>query len=205
MLTPHGGGAQVIQTRTTDLYGIAWLGPVGQLNPGTAYSVQAFFGPGGPLALAGDPIYQSSAEAAAVSVLNQQIVFKSSPPAHPVSGGRYFVAAAGGASGKPVVFSIDAGSTAGACSISRATVHFIGAGTCLIDANQAGDSNYLPAPQAQQQLTIVHGHCFAESVPTGWGVVPGGCGCGRVRQGDRWGNPGGCRRGRQWEPPHRRS
>ena len=203
VLTPHGGGAQVIQTRTTDLYGIAWLGPVGQLNPGTAYSVQAFFGPGGPLALAGDPIYQSSASGA-VSVLNQQIVFTSSPPAHPVSGGRYFVAAAGGASGKPVVFSIDAGSTAGACSISRATVHFIGAGTCLIDANQAGDSNYLPAPQAQQQLTIVAGHCVGEPDRTGWGVVPPGCGCLRDRQRDRWGNHGGCRRERQWEPPHRR-
>ena len=203
VLTPQGGGAQVIQTRITDLYGHAWLGPVTQLTPGIAYSVQAFFGPGGPLALASDPIYQSSASGTA-SVVSQHIAFTTSPPAHPVVGRSYTLAATGGASGKPVVFSIDAGSTAGACSVSRATVFFTGAGTCLIDANQAGDSRYLPAPQAQQQLTIVAGHCIGDPDRTGWGVVPAGCGCGRDRQRDRWGNPGRCRRERQREPPRRR-
>jgi len=202
VITPHGGGAQVIQTRMTDLYGNAWLGPVTQLSPGTAYSVKAYFGSGGPLALPADPIYQNSASGMA-SVVSQQITFTTSPPAHPVTGGRYTVAARGGRSGEPVLFSIDAGSTAGACSISRATVHFTGGGTCLIDATQAGDSNYLPAAQAQQQLTIVAGHCFRKPDHSGWGVVPAGCACGRDPDRDRWGNPGRCRRS-QWEPPHRR-
>src|ERR1019366_9570057 len=64
------------------------------------------------------------------------------------------VTASGGPSGNAVTFSIDAASTAGACSISAANVSFTGAGACVIDANQAGDANYTAAPQAQQPLTI---------------------------------------------------
>lgn len=46
-------------------------------------------------------------------------------------------AASGGASGNPVVFSIDGSSGAGVCSISSGTVSFTGVGTCVIDAEQA--------------------------------------------------------------------
>ena len=85
---------------------------------------------------------------------SQAISFTSTPPAHPVFGGSYTVAATGGASGNPVVFSIDASSQPGACSIQGSTVSFTGVGLCVIDANQAGNSGYQAAPQVQQKLSI---------------------------------------------------
>jgi hypothetical protein len=85
---------------------------------------------------------------------SQAITFTSTPPAHPTVGGTYTVAAKGGASGQPVVFSIDGASTFWACSVSGATVSFLEPGTCVIDANQAGTSSYRAAPQAQQSFTI---------------------------------------------------
>lgn len=59
--------------------------------------------------------------------------------------------ATGGASGNPVVYNIDSSSTSG-CTYSPATgfVTFLApAGTCIIDANQAGNATYAAAPQAQ--------------------------------------------------------
>jgi hypothetical protein len=52
------------------------------------------------------------------------------------------------------VLTIDAASAAGSCSINGNTVSFDLAGSCIIDANQAGSTNYLPALQAQQKLVI---------------------------------------------------
>ena len=43
------------------------------------------------------------------------------------------------------------------CTISGSTVSFIGAGTCVIDANQAGNGNYNAAPQAQQSFAVGKG------------------------------------------------
>jgi CSLREA domain-containing protein len=55
VLTPAGGGSPIVQTAITALDGVATLGGVPGLTPG-AYSVQAFFGPGAPIALPADPI-----------------------------------------------------------------------------------------------------------------------------------------------------
>ena len=84
----------------------------------------------------------------------QTITFTSTPPAHPVFGGSYRVTATGGGSGNPVVFSVDSSSTQGACSVSDSTVSFTGVGSCVIDANQAGNSEYSAAPQVHQSLSI---------------------------------------------------
>jgi hypothetical protein len=84
----------------------------------------------------------------------QAITFTSTPPANPTVGGTYTVSATGGGSGNPVTFSIDSSSTSGACSIPGTTVSFTGAGTCVIDANQAGNANYSAAPQVQQSFSI---------------------------------------------------
>jgi hypothetical protein len=40
------------------------------------------------------------------------------------------------------------------CTISGATVSFIGTGTCTIDATQAGNGEYQPAAQATQSFTV---------------------------------------------------
>ena len=83
----------------------------------------------------------------------QMIAFTSIPPADPLYGGSYVVSATA-TSKLPVRFSIDPSSTTGACSVSSATVSFTGLGTCVIDADQAGNSDWNPAPQVQQTLTI---------------------------------------------------
>jgi len=57
------------------------------------------------------------------------------------------VTATGGASGNAVTFR-----TTSACTVSGAKVSFIGVGKCIIDANQAGDADYLTAAQATQRL-----------------------------------------------------
>ena len=40
------------------------------------------------------------------------------------------------------------------CTINNDMVSFIGAGTCTIDANQGGDLNYAPAPEAHQSFSV---------------------------------------------------
>jgi hypothetical protein len=60
---------------------------------------------------------------------------------------------ASASSGDTVVFTIDASST-GTGSISDNTLTVTGAGTLVLDANQAGNSNYNAAPQVQQTLVV---------------------------------------------------
>jgi hypothetical protein len=55
-----------------------------------------------------------------------------------------------------VSFSIAAAS-AGVCSISGATVSMVGAGTCVVNANQAGNASYAAASQVQQSFAVAKG------------------------------------------------
>lgn len=91
-----------------------------------------------------------------VDSLGQTITFTSTPPSpvH-IHSPDYVVSATGGGSGEPVLFSIDASSGAGVCSISGSTVSFLSvAGICVVNANQAGNAQYAAAPQAQQTITV---------------------------------------------------
>ena len=83
----------------------------------------------------------------------QVIIFTSSAPSGAFAGGSYTVTATGGASGNPVTFTVDPSATS-VCSILGSIVSLIGGGTCVIDANQAGNASYLPAPRAQQSFTV---------------------------------------------------
>jgi len=88
---------------------------------------------------------------------SQTITFTSTgPSAATVGGSPYTVSGAGGESHNAVTFTIDA-SSASVCAVSGTTVSFIGAGTCTIDANQAGNSNYNAAPQEVQSFTVGRG------------------------------------------------
>jgi hypothetical protein len=90
----------------------------------------------------------------AVGMGSQAITFTSTPPASPTVGGpTYNVTATGGGSGNPVTFTIDATATT-VCSIVGSTVSFLTTGTCVIDADQAGDANYNAAPQAVQSFGV---------------------------------------------------
>jgi hypothetical protein len=51
-----------------------------------------------------------------------------------------------------VVFSTDPSSSG--CGLASGVVKFAGIGTCVIDANQAGNTTYAAAPQVQQRFTI---------------------------------------------------
>jgi MBG domain (YGX type)/Glycine rich protein len=87
--------------------------------------------------------------------VSQTVAFTSTPPSPAVYGGSYTPTATGGASGNPVVFSIDP-SSGGVCSLNSAgTITFTGAGTCVIDANQAGNSDYNAAAQQRQSFTVL--------------------------------------------------
>lgn len=83
----------------------------------------------------------------------QTISFTSTAPTNAAAGGIYTVTATA-SSGLTVTFSIDAASTAGACTIAGNVVTFTGAGNCLIDANQAGNATYAAAPQVQQAILV---------------------------------------------------
>ncbi len=77
-----------------------------------------------------------------------------SNPSAPVIaiGTTFTVSATGGASGNPVTFSTQ---TSAACTVGGAqstTVTIVGAGTCTIAANQAGNTNYLAAPQVTRSF-----------------------------------------------------
>jgi hypothetical protein len=75
-------------------------------------------------------------------------------PASGTAGGSATLSATGGGSGNPVVFSVDAASGPGVCTVSGTTVTYTAAGRCVIDANQAGAGTYAPAPQVQQTITV---------------------------------------------------
>jgi len=81
------------------------------------------------------------------------VTFTTTPPAVASVGATYPVAAVGGPSGQPVVLSVDPAATS-VCALVRSTVTFGAAGSCVIDANQAGTATYAPAPQAQQVITV---------------------------------------------------
>ena len=102
-------------------------------------------------------------------VRSQTITFTSSPPSSATVGGTYTQTATGGGSGNPVTFSIDTSSTSGACSISGAKVSFTGTGTCVIDANQAGNRTYAAASQVRQTITVA----AAKSSSTAMGAYAG--------------------------------
>jgi len=122
---------------------------------------------------AGNGSYNAAAQvqqAIGVGASSQAISFTSAAPSNPLVGATYTVSATGGASGNAVTFTIDASSTSGACTISGSTVSFTGAGTCVVDANQAGNANYSAAVQIQQTIGVGKGAqtlAFTSSAPSG--------------------------------------
>ena len=88
-----------------------------------------------------------------VTATPQTIAFTSPAPVNAKVGGATYAATAQATSSLPVTLTIDAASGA-VCAINAGTVSFIGIGSCTIDANQAGDAIFAPAPQVQQSFTV---------------------------------------------------
>jgi hypothetical protein len=87
----------------------------------------------------------------------QTITF--SAPTSALFGSTLTLSATGGGSGNPVVFSLDSSSTLGACALSGANdsvVTFTGSGNCVIDANQAGNNDYLAATTVTVKISVTY-------------------------------------------------
>ncbi|MUP39185.1 MBG domain-containing protein, partial [Labilibaculum euxinus] len=88
-----------------------------------------------------------------ITIASQIIIFN--PLGTKVYGDAPFtISATGGISGNPVVF-ISSDQNVAVCSgVNGEIVNIIGVGTCMINANQAGNSNFNPAIQVSQILTV---------------------------------------------------
>jgi serine/threonine-protein kinase len=102
---------------------------------------------------AGNTDYLAAAQVKRTIEVQTQVISFTALAAGSV-GGSATLSATGGASGNPVVFSVDASSGAGVCSVSAGKVSYLAAGSCVIDANQAGNADYLAAAQVQQKITV---------------------------------------------------
>ena len=81
----------------------------------------------------------------------QSINVTSTPPASPVVGDQSTVAATGGPSGQPLTFS---SATPDTCTVESTTVTYVAAGTCTVDADQAGNARYAAAATVQQTVAV---------------------------------------------------
>jgi hypothetical protein len=89
----------------------------------------------------------------------QTVSFTSTAPTGATIDGATYTPTATATSGLTVAITVDASASA-VCAISSGVVSFTGVGTCVLDANQAGNTDYLAAPQVQQSFAVA-------------GVVPG--------------------------------
>ena len=87
-----------------------------------------------------------------VNKANQTISFTSTAPANATVGGATYTAAATATSGLAVTFSSGSTSVCTSGGTNGSVFTFVGAGTCIVDANQAGNGTWNPAPQVQQTL-----------------------------------------------------
>jgi hypothetical protein len=104
---------------------------------------------------AGSSSYEAAPQAQqsfTVAKGEQTIAFTSTAPTEARIGGTY-TPTAKASSELPVTLTVDA-SASSVCSIAGAVVSFKAAGTCKIDANQAGNANWNAASQAQQSFTV---------------------------------------------------
>ena len=82
----------------------------------------------------------------------QTVSFTSNAPSHAAVGDSY-TPTGSASSGLTPVITVDSASS-GVCSLASGAVSFTGTGTCVLDLNQAGNSNYAAAPQVQQTITV---------------------------------------------------
>jgi large repetitive protein len=102
---------------------------------------------------AGNAMWIAAADVAqtfAIAQGSQSISFTSAIPS-PANVGTTYTPTAAATSGLSVAFTLDA--TSIGCALASGVVSFTSAGTCVVNANQAGDANYGAAAQVQQSIT----------------------------------------------------
>ena len=90
----------------------------------------------------------------ATELTSQTISFTSTAPTDAAIDGPTYTPAASATSSLPVDITVDASSSSVCAIDGLGAVSFQGAGTCVLNANQAGDADYNPAPQVQQSFTV---------------------------------------------------
>ncbi len=103
---------------------------------------------------AGDADYQPAVpqtQSFPVEKGTQTVAFTSTAPGLALIGGTPYTASAVASSGLPVTIS---SLTSSVCTVEDATVSFVGAGSCKIEAGQPGDGDYEPAPAVQQSIPV---------------------------------------------------
>ena len=104
---------------------------------------------------AGDADYAASPQVQQtidVGQATQAISFTSTSPSPVTVGAASYTPTATSTSGLSVAITLDSSSTG--CTLSSGVVSFSSAGTCVIDANQAGNTDYGAAPQVQQAIDV---------------------------------------------------
>ncbi|HTX00768.1 MAG TPA: putative Ig domain-containing protein [Acidimicrobiales bacterium] len=101
---------------------------------------------------------------------SQSLSFTSTAPGAATIGGTSYTPRASATSALTATITVDSSSSA-VCSISSGVVHFIGRGTCQLDANQAGNTDWAAAPQASQSFDVGGGTSqsasFTSTAPAG--------------------------------------
>ena len=108
----------------------------------------------------------AAVDADTVIAAPQTITF--APPALGIVGQSAALSASGGGSGNPVTFSVDPGSDPGACSASGpngATLQYDAAGSCVVDANQAGNASYAAASTVTVTIPVDQLPAFTADSP----------------------------------------
>jgi hypothetical protein len=126
-------------TSVTDATGTASFTPAGLLSAGT-HTVSLSFGGTqyGPAAATSTVTVAKAGQTISLGALDD-VTF----------GAPDFDAVATATSGLPVSFGVS-----GTCTISGATVHITGAGSCTVTASQPGNANYNAAPDASDTFAI---------------------------------------------------
>jgi len=88
-----------------------------------------------------------------ISIGAQSIHFTTDAPTDAVVGGPAYPPHATATSGLPVLIAVNSAASS-VCEISGDDVIFLSAGQCVLDADQAGDVSWSPAPQVQQSFTV---------------------------------------------------
>ena len=85
---------------------------------------------------------------------NQTITFTSTAPGAATVGGATYTAAATASSALTVAFSSGSTAVCTSSGTNGSVFTFVGSGSCIVDANQAGNGSWNVANQAQQTFTV---------------------------------------------------
>ncbi|GAT61626.1 leucine-rich repeat protein [Paludibacter jiangxiensis] len=104
--------------------------------------------------IAGNMLFMSGSDAVSIRFSQPQAITFNALSTHTYGDASFTLAATGGASGNPVVFTSSDETVATCTGTNGATITLLKAGSCTITANQAGNASYDAATPVSQSLTV---------------------------------------------------